>query len=568
MPTFVAPGTASQTPLRWVSASLIALVLLSGCQQQSSQSVDLLLVDGEVFDGTGSEATDNAVGISDQRIVYVGPADGVSARETVSLEGLVLAPGFIDVHNHSVPTILEPGKHLNEGFVRQGVTTVMAGPDGWAPPSAIRQLIDRVAEQPTGTNVATYVGHNGVRSEVMGSSQEAPSEEQLQAMKALVREGMELGAFGLSTGLMYEPGMFSTTDEVVALAEEVTPYGGVYDSHVRDPVWHFVESHSEAIEIGDRADIPSKLGHLKCVGLSNEGKIEEIIARVEAARAGGHEVVSDQYPYDGAATSTLTPLAMISAGIIVVPPELLGAQLGGQSLGDDAMTFDYKRALADPAMRKSLAQASENGINGGFAWLKATGYQSMRITDSDDYPDLVGKYLLEIADERGQEPFDALAQLIIEAQHPVYITLGAIKEWEVEKLMVQPWNMIASDGEYADGEAPVSHPRSTGTFPRFLGHYVRDRQLVPLAEGVRKITALPADYHGITDRGRIAVGNYADLVVFDKSTIRDRSTWTEPGLFSEGVVHVLVNGTFVLRDGEMTGNASGQFVRFAGRKDG
>ncbi|NIP60792.1 MAG: hypothetical protein GWM92_02640, partial [Gemmatimonadetes bacterium] len=333
-----------------------------------------------------------------------------------------------------------------------------------------------------------YVGHNGIRRQVMGDDQRrAPSPDELEGMRALVREGMELGALGLSTGLMYEPGMFSETDEVVELAKEVEPYGGVYDSHVRNPVHALLESDREVIEIAERAGIPAKIGHLKAVGLHNEGAIRDVIRLVEEARDRGVEVVSDQYPYDGAATGTLER-------IIVVPPEM--AEDPG---------FDLRAALRDPGTRAALRDASENGVDGGFAWLKATGYSSMRITTSPDYPELVGRYLSGLPEERGSGGFDLVAHLYLTVREPVGITLGAIKEPDVRALLVQPWNMIASDGGYADGESATGHPRGAGTFPRLLGHYVREAGLLDLEEAIRKITRLPASFHGIDDRGRIAV---------------------------------------------------------------
>ena len=538
--------------------ALLSLLFLGCGTTREAERVELLLTGAQVYDGSGGLPNDVSVGISGDRIVFIGNAADALAEQTLDLAGLVLAPGFIDVHNHSVPQILEPGDHLNEGFVRQGVTMVFAGPDGSFSPDHIRRIVESLEVQSTGTNIATYVGHNAIREEVMGTSQAAPTTDEMTAMRALVRAGMEAGAFGLSTGLMYEPGMFSTTDEVAALAEEVQPFDGVYDSHVRDPVWHFVESHAEAIEIGRRAGIPSKLGHLKAVSLDNEGKMKDIIARVEEARVSGHLVVSDQYPYDGAATATLAPIPGVSRGILIVPEELLG---------DDPDAFDYESALEDPQQREMIARASENGVDGGFAWLKATGYVSMRIVHSVDYPDLVGSYLSEIAAQSGVAPFDAVADLILGAEHAVHITLGAIKEWEVRELLQQEWNMIASDGEYADADSPASHPRSTGTFPRLLGHYARDEGVVTLQDAIRKITSLPADYHRMTDRGRIEVGHFADLTAFDPQRISDRSTWTEPNLYSVGVIHVLVNGEFVLQHERMTGNTSGRFLRHRGKED-
>ncbi len=541
---------------------LLAALLCAACAR-GGETADLIIVGGIVVDGSGDAPRTGTVVVAGDRIVTVGGAaadgGGAQAADTIDATGLVVAPGFIDVHNHTPPTIALPGNHLNEGFVRQGVTTVFGGPDGGFSPENIRRLSELYEAQGIGTNVAFYVGHNGIRAEVMGEDQQRPpTAGELETMRSLVREGMELGAFGLSTGLMYEPGMFSETAEVIALAMEAASYGGVYDSHVRNPVHDFVGSDREMVEIAEAAGLPGKIGHLKAVGLHNEGVIADIVALVEGARERGVVIVSDQYPYDGAATASLT-------GIVVAPPDLEGLdafrQMQRQGRTAEAMA-ELKAALADPAARARLKEASENGVDGGFAWLKATGYTSMRITSSPDYPELVGAYLSEIAERRGQDPFDAVAELVIGSSQPVNLTLGAIKEHDVRRLMRQPWNMIASDGAFADGsDASAGHPRGAGTFPRLLGHYARDEGVLSLEEAVRKITSLPADFHGIEDRGRLAAGMRADIAIFDPATIIDRSDWDHPQRFSEGVVHVLVNGVPVLRDGEMTGAAPGEVVR-------
>ena len=516
---------------------LVAGLLLAACAGDGG-TADLVIVGGTIVDGSGVAPRAGTVAIAAGDIVSVGDV-AMQAADTIDATGLVVAPGFIDVHSHTPPAIADPDRRLNEGVIRQGVTTVIGGPDGGFAPADVRGLAEVYAEQGIGTNVAFYVGHNAIRREVMGDDQRRlPTGEELEAMRAQVREGMELGALGLSTGLMYEPGMFSETDEVIALAEEAAAAGGVYDSHVRNPVHDFVGSDREVVEIAEGAGLPGKIGHLKAVGLHNEGVIADIVALVEGARERGVEIVSDQYPYDGAATASLT-------GIIVAPDvEGLGVfrQMGRQGRTEEGMA-QLKAALGDPDTRALLKEASENGINGGFAWLKATGYTSMRITSSSDYPELVGVYLSEIAEMRGQDPFDAVADLIISASQPVNLTLGAIKEHDVRRLLVQPWNMTASDGGYADGsESPAGHPRSAGTFPRLLGHYVRDEGVLSLEEAVRKITSLPADFHGMSDRGRLAAGVRADVAIFDPATIIDRSDWDHPQRFSEGVIHVLVNG--------------------------
>ncbi len=534
---------------------LIGLAVLTGLAQPAtaqraplmSDSLDLVITGARIVDGSGRPGYLGDIGVQNGWITQVGRPGMLAARPTrlrVRAAGLVVAPGFIDVHSHTVDAIIASERRWNEGVVRQGVTTVVGGPDGGYAPDMMKRVVAALATQGAGTNVALYVGHNGVRRAVMGNAQRPPTADELDRMKTMVKDGMELGAVGLSSGLMYEPGMFSTTDEVVELARVVAPYRGIYDSHVRDPVKRFLWSDQECIEIGERAGVAPKIGHEKAVALENEGKIQDVITMVNAARIRGVDAVTDQYPYDGAATSAIT-------GIIVLPKDLRG-QTG----------FDLKAALKDPATRARIKEASENGVEGGFAWLKATGYTAMRVTTSPERPALVGKYLSEIATAEKKDRFDFLADLIIASAKPVGITLGAIKEKDLRDLLVQPWNMIASDGGYADAKTDqMGHPRSTGTFPRVLGHYVREAKVLTLEEAVRKMTSLPADFSGLRDRGRIAEGQAADLVIFDPRTIADRSTWEEPGKMAVGVRDVFVNGQAVLQNGELTGRSPGRYLR-------
>ncbi len=531
----------------WLAALALLPGVLAAQTPKLTDSLDVVITGARIIDGSGRPSYAGDIGIRLGWITNVTRPGGLAgrlARQRIAAGGLALAPGFIDVHSHTVDELGAPERRFNEGVVRQGVTTVLGGPDGGYGPAEMKQVIESLAKQGAGTNVALYVGHNAVRGAVMQLAQRAPTAEELTRMKALVREGMELGAVGLSTGLMYEPGMFSETDEVVELAREVTPYRGIYDSHVRDPVKRFLWSDQECIAIGERAGIAPKIGHEKAVGLENAGKIRDVIAMVNAARMRGVDAVSDQYPYDGAATSALTD-------IVVLPGDLKG-QTG----------FDLKAALRDPALRARIKVSSENGVDGGFAWLKATGYTSMRVTTSPDNPTLVGKYLSELADARKVGRFDLVADLIVGSTKPIGITLGAIKEQDVRDLLVQPWNMIASDGGYADARTDaMGHPRSTGTFPRVLGHYVRDVKLFTLEEAVRKMTSLPADWIGLRDRGRVAEGQAADLVIFDPKTIADKSTWEKPSAMAVGVRDVFVNGQPVLRNGELTGKSPGRYLR-------
>jgi N-acyl-D-amino-acid deacylase len=537
-------------------------IAIAGAQAYAAESYDLLIRGGTVIDGTGTPGVRADVGVRDGKIAFIGDAKSAQARDVVDAKGLIVAPGFIDAHNH-VPdfffemyarpgaTAKTPQPIINEAYLLQGVTTIVGGPDGGAAPKEIRKLLDVFKTGGIGTNYAFYVGHNGVRGEVMGKAQRKPTAAELDQMKKLVREGMQMGAVGLSTGLMYEPGMFSDTEEVIALAEEVKPFGGIYDSHVRDPVFKLIESDEEALRIGREAGIPVKIGHEKAVGLINKGRIDAVIAMVEKARAAGENVVADQYPYDGAATATLDQ-------VIIVPemPDLSIADAPGAAMPK------VQAALRDTAQREKIKAATELGINNGFSWVKAVGYGSMRIVDSKDFPDLVGRNVQLLAEERGKAPFDLLVELVLASRTPTMITLGAVEEQDVRKLLVQPWNMIASDGGYVGKEGTMfEHPRSTGTFTRVLGHYARDEKQLSLPEAVRKMSAFPADFLGLYDRGYLQTGKAADIVVFDAAKVRDNSTWSKPNELSTGIRHVVVSGELAIKDGAPTGATPGRFIQ-------
>jgi N-acyl-D-amino-acid deacylase len=540
--------------MRHSARCLVAILGLSlWMSVHADPAYDLVVRGGTVVDGTGKPGYAADVAIRDGKIVAVGTVRRDGAEKTIDATGLIVAPGFIDVHNHVPDTALRApaGPILNEAYVAQGVTTVIGGPDGEFAPARIRQIMERYRNGGVATNYAVYVGHNGVRAEVMGTAQRAPTPVELEKMTKLVTEGMQMGAVGLSSGLMYEPGMFGTTDELIALAKAVKPFDGLYDTHTRDPVTRFLESDEEALQIGRAAGIRVKIAHEKAVGLLNKGKISNVIAMVEKERAAGRDVVTDQYPYDGATVLALEDL-------IVLPGSPFGE---GDVAALAAHRQEVKRALRDKRLHAAIREATEHGIDGGYSTIKAVGYGSLRIVDCPESRDLEGENIQLAAQRVGRPPFDVITGLISKATQPVLVTIGSVDEADLRALLVQSWNMIASDGGYVlPGDAMPDHPRSTGTFTRVLGHYVRDLKLLTLAEAIRKMTSLPADFSHIYDRGRIAVGQAADLAVFDPKTVSDKSTWVDPSALSIGMVAVIVNGTPVLQAGTRTGAAPGRFI--------
>jgi N-acyl-D-aspartate/D-glutamate deacylase len=523
-------------------------MILLAAPVAAAERYDLLIRGGTIYDGTGKPGYVGDIAVHGGRIAAVGKHLRGKAAKVIEAQGLAVTPGFIDAHSH-VDFGLETrkGPMVDDQDLVQGVTTIVMGPDGYYSPENIKQRMAQLKERGSGVNYSCYIGHNGIREQVMPGIQRPANGEETAAMAALVREGMEMGCVGLSTGLMYEPGMYSDTREVVALAEAVKSFGGTYDSHTRDPSLQMLKSEKEAIEIGRRAGIPAKLGHLKATGLINKGRIGDVITAVEEARASGQEVVADQYPYDGAATGPLS-------GIFVLP--------GRKDMPSAA---DVRASLKDPKMRAVVRALTEHGEAGGFSWVKAVGYGNMRIVDAPGAPELVDQNIELLAKAWGMEPFDLVARLVQDQPDSLLITLGTIDEADVQKLIVQPWVMIASDGGYsapegAEIEIMGYHPRATGSFARVLGHYSRDLKLLPLAEAVRKMSGLPAAHLHLTDRGFLKPGLAADIAVFDPAKITARSTYAKPAARAEGMVAVIVNGETALEDGKVTGTTVGRFV--------
>ena len=516
--------------------------------QSFAEKYDIVINNGLVIDGTRTVGKKVSIAVKDGKIAYIGSKSDLSAKRVIDAEGLVISPGYIDVHNHA-ESVLQSGSTLeNEGFIRQGVTTVVTGPDGYLAPKDIVKIKSYIKEKGSSTNVALYVGQNGVRSEVMGMEPVLSNAKQLSAMKALVKEGMELGAVGLSTGLMYPPGMYSNTEEVIELAKVAASYGGSYDSHVRNPVHELLKSYEEAIEIGRKADLPVKLGHVKLVGLINRDIFPEVQKLVNDARNEGIEVVSDQYPYDGAYNAWLWET-------ISVPKELMPED-------EKELSRDWIASLLnDPKKSMELRQFNEKDEQ-HFSWAKAVGYFSMRVVVSNEQPDLVGKHISELATELNKSEFDVIADMVTDPNLNINVTLGSVLEENVRQFLRQPWNMISSDGEWSKSNSDiVSHPRSTGSFPRVLGRYVRNEGLLDLSEAIYKMSAFPADFLGLGKRGYIREGYIADIAIFDPNTIIDKSDWVHPERLSVGMKYVLVNGELALDNSVMTDQMSGQFVK-------
>jgi N-acyl-D-amino-acid deacylase len=517
--------------------SLGSGALLAPAPPVAAQKYDLVLRNGRVVDGTGSPWFRADVAVRGDTIVAVGPALPGTGRRTIDVHDQAIAPGFIDIHTHARSGLLEVPTADN--YLLQGVTTVFDGQDG-SSPLPLRDALERVAALPPGVNFGTFVGHGSVREQVMGRVDRPPTTAELEQMVALVKHSMGEGAFGLSTGLFYVPGAFARIDEVVALARAAGEAGGIHVSHMRDEAAGILDSVAETIAIGERGGLPTQVTHHKIIGRSGWGKSAETLRLVAEARARGVDVTIDQYPYTASSTSF--------SGALFPPWALEGGP------------EERSERLADPESRsrihETVIEKIRNERGGGDP-------SRLRIAAFPDDPSLDGQDLAEILRGRGEEPtVEAAADLALEIVERGGATgiFHAIAEEDVERILVSPFTMVASDGEVPVFGRGQPHPRSYGTFARVLGLYVREKGLLSLEEAVRKMTSFPAARTGLGDRGLVRPGMKADLTVFDPATIRDRATFEEPHAYAEGVSNVLVNGILVVDEGRLTGVRPGRVL--------
>jgi N-acyl-D-amino-acid deacylase len=504
---------------------------------------DLLLRGGRVYDGSGSEWRTADVAIRGGRIVAVGDfgiegqplAAGVAAREVVDLDGLYLAPGFIDTHSHAGGALATEGLSHGRPLLAQGITTILANPDGGG---AVDQTVQREAllEHGLGVNVGQLVPHGSVRRAVLGMEDRAPTAAELERMRAMVRAGMEAGAVGMSSGPYYAPGSYADTEELVALARVVAEYGGVHQSHIRDEgdfSIGLLAAVDELIEVSRRSGVTGVVTHVKALGPDVWGLSEAVVARIEAARAEGLDIYADQYPYHASATS------------------LSGALAPRWALAGGADSLQARAAR--PADRSRLVTDMAENLR------RRGGADRIQFRRFGPDPGVEGRTLADVAAERGADAVEVALDMLL-AGNPGIVSFN-MHEDDIARFMRQPWTMTASDGEFVALGAGVPHPRAYGTFPRKLGHYARDLGVVDVASAIRSMTHLPARVYGLADRGLVREGMVADLVVFDLERINDPATFTDPHHYGEGMVHVIIDGRFAIRNGEFTDERHGTVLR-------
>ena len=532
-------------PIRFRTLLFAAAVLAAACSDgpppEAEAGPAVLFRSGRILDGTGNPWYLGDVLVVGDRIARVGVIPGAEvpagARE-VEAAGLTIMPGFIDPHSHAGPGLATPELRAGEPVIRQGITTVMVNPDGGGEVDLAEQG-RRLREGGIGVNVALMIGHGAVRREVLGMEDRPPTGEELERMVGLVRSGMEAGAFGMTGGLYYAPGSYAANDEVVRLAAEIAPFGA-FISHIRDESDYnigLVAAVEEVIEVAQTHGIRGVVTHFKALGPPVWGLSREATAAIDGARARGVEVFADQYPYEASGTSIV--------GALVPRWALAGETMPG-------MPSPLENRLHSPPERARLRAEMLVALErrGGAGTLLLSRHRADTA--------LEGRYLSDLAEEWGLEPIDAALRLL-DAGGAGLVSFNMSEE-DIAHIMTREWTMGSSDGGLVPAGEGRPHPRYYGAFPRRIARYVRERGVLTLAEAVRGMTSLPATVFRMPDRGQVAPGRIADLLVVDVDRFRDVATYEDPHALAEGIVHALVAGVFAIEDGEATGALAGEVL--------
>jgi N-acyl-D-amino-acid deacylase len=546
------------------------MLLLGSCSP--GVDYDVVIRGGTIYDGSGSPPFVGDLAIRGDTIAAIGSLGNARGRVEIDAAGLAVAPGFINMLSWATESLIADGRSQSD--IRQGVTLEVFG-EGWSmgplneamrremlerqgdikyeiPWTTLGEYLEYLVRRGVSTNVASFVGATTVRIHVLGYENRPPTPEEMERMRQLVRQAMEEGALGVGSSLIYAPAFYASTEELIELCKVAAEYGGMYISHIRSEGNRLLEAIDELIRIAREAKIPAEIYHLKAAGRANWPKLDEAIRRIEAARAQGLRITANMYPYTAGAT-----------GLDAAMPPWV--QEGGhrawiERLKNPAIRQRVTREMRTPTDRWEnlylMAGSPENVLLVGFK--------------NEALKPLIGKTLAEVARLRGRSPEDTIIDLVIEDDSRVGAVYFLMSEENVRKQIALPWMSFGSDAESLAPEGVFlkanPHPRAYGTFARVLGRYVREEKIIPLEEAIRRMTSLPAENLKLDRRGRLKVGYFADVVVFDPAKVQDHATYERPHQYATGVIHVFVNGVPVLRNGEHTGATPGRVVRGPGYK--
>jgi len=541
-------------------------------QSNAKNEYDIIIKNGRIVDGTGNPWTSGDIALRGDRIAKIGNLKNATAKKVVDATGLVVSPGFIDMLGQSEIALLIDNRSLSK--LSQGITTEITGegqsiaPQDTLTLSQLQPELDRyhlkvdwttldryfvrLEKTRTPLNLGTYVGAAQVRQAVLGDVDRAPNAEELARMKALVAEAMQEGAFGISTALIYPPGHYAKTDELIELAKIAAQYGGIYATHMRSEGQSEAEAVQEALRIGREGHLPVEIFHLKVIGKPRWGSMPNVIGMIQAARDSGQDVSADLYPYvaGGTALASSLPPWVADGGV----PKLL------ERLKDAAVRSRIKEELASEHPNWENLYLGSGGAPG----ILLSGIENPAFQQYN------GKTLAQLANEQGKDPLDAMMDLVLADKAQTGAIYFIASEDDLRYGLKQPWTSIGLDGGETSLDGPLfdphGHPRAFGSMPRLLGHYVREEHLLPLEQAVRKLTSLPAQRQGLQDRGLLKEGFFADITIFNPATIIDKATYESPTLLSEGIEYVFVNGELEYEEGKLTGAMAGRALRGPGWK--
>lgn len=522
---------------------------------------DLIFKNALIYDGSGAPAFLGTVGVQQGKIVYVGAgAEELSAHKIIDADGLCLAPGFIDSHSHSDLSILEDPSRLH--VLRMGVTTEIAGQCGHSRSpfnknmhtsthetllplerpafESMDDLVHSLDKLKLGTNQLYFTGHGVLRGNVMDCESRLPNEEEFTRMKELLIQEIKAGSIGISTGLSYVPGIYSNSDELISLAKTAAQYGGIYTTHSRSESMGLFDSVEECIRIAKEANIAVNISHFKCVGRVFWERCSKALKMIDDAISSGLRITIDAYPYTAASTTTLS----------VIP-----ASFQDKGVEAFAKSLDDKNVVE--AIRYEIYEKNDPSWDNSAYYV---GLENFLVVRANETPGMIGKTYAEIGKELGVSPFDGMIWMLKKNHANVYECRFSMCEENVEQILAHPACAVSSDGIYIPGDKNA-HPRAFGTFPRYLGRYIRERKILSKEEGIRRITSMPAERYGLKTKGKIALGYDADFVLFDFNTIYDGGTYLNPFIPNTGIKSVWINGQMVIEDNEPTGNYIGRYLK-------
>ncbi len=547
-----------------------AIFILSSCRGKAPDEgdFDILITNGKIVDGTGDPAFSGDVGIKGDTIAEIGNLEGKKAVKIIDAKGLIVSPGFIDMHTHCDEGLGDPEAKANLNYLIQGTTTVVTGncSFGTFEIAMTKELWER---QGIGTNAIHLVGLGDVRRAVLGVDPREPVQEEIEKMQSIVRKAMEEGAWGVSAGLEYIPNRYASTEEVIALTKIAAEFGGVYSSHQRDECSRVPEATAETIRIAEETGIRVNVAHYKVCGKSNWGMIKEAVDVINEARARGIQITADMYPYEKAATGYLWEVFLIPKDM----EPLAGLQ---KKMEDSSLPAEERqklreqyndelaKALKDKEKREQIKKLTDNGYPYDPGPVVMWGWDNLTVMVADKNPHLVGKIISDLAEEQGRDAFDVAADIVID-DPDAYQSGGAMSEEEMIYAMKHDWLMFSSDGVafpvVTEEDSPrYGHPRSFGSQARVLQRYVREEKVLTLEDGIRKMTSLPASFLQLKDRGILKKGYKADIAIFDPETIREHATYADARQYNSGTEYVIVNGKIGIEEGTYTGGLYGKLL--------